>query len=114
MDFNKKEDLDLVKQVVNDGYPAIVVAGTFASGADIIDSGTPVAFDATGNYVPCDLAAEDTTKDVIGVTTKKVDVTAAGTIAGSVMRFGVVHTEALTDSSADMLKALAAQKIFAS
>ena len=114
MNFYKTENEKLTKQVVNHAFPPVIVSGEFTAGEGIIEAGTPLAFDAAGTYVPLDLEAVDTTKDVKGIATKDVDISIDGTIIGSVLRLGMVHKDALSDSSAEVLAALAEEKIFAS
>lgn len=114
MEFNKTETIGATKQVVNHAFPPIIVTGVFAAGDAVIEAGTPLAFDANGQYVPLDLEALDTTKDVIGVAVKDVDTAALEGAVGPVIRLGLVHLDALTDSSTEVVNALTGQKIFAS
>ncbi len=114
MEFYKTETIGSTKQVVNHAFPPIIITGVFAVGEDVLEAGTPVALDADDKYVPLDLEAEDTAKDVVGVAVKDVDTTVLEGAVGPILRLGLVHLDALTDSSPEVIKALAAQKIFAS
>lgn len=114
MEFNKTETQSVTKQVVNHAYPPIIVAGAFASGNEVIGAGTPLALDASDEYVPYEEGGAGSLGKVVGVSTKDVNTDAEGGAVGAVLRLGLVHKDALTDSSTATLKALAAEKIFAS
>lgn len=113
MEFGKTETQNETKIVVNNAYPAIVVPGKFAAGNGVIEAGTPVAFDANDLYAPYVFEDATTLGVLVGLTTKDVDTDAAGGAVGPVMRMGLARLEALTNTTADTLKALAAEKIFA-
>lgn len=113
MDFNKTEDIGTTKQVVNHAFPPIIVTGSFATGTGTLEAGTPVAINPTGLYVELDLEAQDSSADAIGVLVKDLDLTGTE-LVGPVIRLGLVHIDALTDTSADVITALADRCIFAS
>lgn len=113
MDFNKTDTQNVTKQVVNHAYPPVIVAGAFAAGAGVIEAGTPLAKNAAKEYIVYDAQAAAPASTIIGVATKDVATDATGGAIGSVIRMGMVHAEALTDSTPATLEALAAEKIFA-
>lgn len=113
MDFSKTETQTVTKQVVNHAFPPIIVTGKFTAGNGVVEAGTPVALDADDTYLAYEEGGAGSLGVVVGVTTKDVDTDAAGGAVGAVLRLGIVHSEALTDSTPVTIKALAAQKIFA-
>ena len=113
MEFGEIETQNETKRVVNSAFPAVIIAGKFAAGSGVLESGTPLAYDANDLYVAYVEGGADTLGQVIGVNTKDVDTEVTGGAVGPVIRLGMVRPEALTDNTAATIKALAAEKIFA-